>query len=336
MKEENIENLLAKYITGSTTAEETKAVEEWLDIDNDHQERLKDYVKLDFAIHLHDAHQHHLSSQAWRKIQKKIYSPFPIWLKTYQRIAAIILLPLIIGLGIATTKLIGSSSRATTSLHVRTYSGMTTQFYLPDSTFVILNAGSEITYPSHFSENQRMVKLSGEAYFEVTKDPKRRFIVKTSPLSQIEVYGTKFNVEAYPFSRTITTTLVEGHVAFIYQDSNRIQKKIHLSPGQKSIYDLSGHLQSLYTNTKTETAWKDGLIIFDNTSMRDVLKVLSKRFNVQFAVKSPKIYENAFTGTFTNQRLEKILEYFRRSSGIHWKYLPDKYEQGSSQSIELR
>lgn len=113
---------------------------------------------------------------------------------------------------------------------------MTTSVMLPDSTVVHLNAESSLRYPTFFAGEARRVELTGEAYFNVSRHPEKRFIVSTPCRSSIEVYGTRFNVEAYEEQDRISTTLVEGSVGFCYQDHEGNARKITLTPHHKLVY----------------------------------------------------------------------------------------------------
>ena len=101
-------------------------------------------------------------------------------------------------------------------------------------TVVFLNSESRLTYPSHFNGDTRNVTLHGEAYFEVAKNPEKRFIVSTSHQSQIEVLGTHFNIEAYEKDDKVLATLVEGKIGFIFTQDN-VSKKVLMDPGQKLV-----------------------------------------------------------------------------------------------------
>ena len=209
---------------------------------------------------------------------------------------------------------------------------MTTSLTLSDGTVVFLNSESRLTYPSHFNGDTRNVTLQGEAYFEVAKNPEKRFIVSTSHQSQIEVLGTHFNVEAYEDEPDVSTTLVEGQVCFHFSDKDYLTKKVVMKPGQRLVYSsTNGDVQLYATSCLSETAWKDGKIIFNNTPLDAALRMLEKRFNVTFKLKNARLKTNAFTGTFTEQRLERILEYFKISSKIQWRYLesPDIRDERS-------
>ena len=113
------------------------------------------------------------------------------------------------------------------------------------------------------------MELDGEAYFEVQKDPEKQFIVSTAHQSAIKVLGTKFNVKAYRDSEEITTTLIEGKVHFEFNNTAQKPQYITMAPGQKLIYYSQSGKTELYTTSgEGELAWKDGIIVFKQTSCR--------------------------------------------------------------------
>lgn len=213
---------------------------------------------------------------------------------------------------------------------------MTTSIVLPDSTIVCLNSESSLRYPSSFNSDIRQVELMGEAYFDVAENADKRFVISTLHHSQIEVYGTSFNVEAYAKDNRVSATLVNGKIGFLFNDSTGITHKINLEPNHKLIYlPTTGELEIYQTSCESETAWKEGKIIFNNTSMENALNMLSKRYNVEFIVKNKKLKEEAFTGSFTTQRLERIMEFFKISSKINWRYLDSDVITDEKQKIEI-
>ena len=160
---------------------------------------------------------------------------------------------------------------------------------LADGTIVWLNSDSYIRFPVAFSGDKRQVELRGEAYFEVAKNPEKKFIVSTSHQSQIEVLGTHFNVEAYEKEDRIAATLVEGKIGFIYSSDNG-SKKVLMDPGQKLVYDIRDSKVQLYaTSGESEIAWKEGKIIFRNTPLEEGLRMLEKRYNVEFIIKNDRL-----------------------------------------------
>lgn len=169
---------------------------------------------------------------------------------------------------------------------------------LPDSTLVWLNAASSLKYPSSFSNlNTRSVELKGEAYFQVSKDKKHPFIVKTIK-QQVEVLGTHFNINSYEDEPDVNTILVEGSVKI---------NNAFLKPGEKATINRSGILKISKTNFE-EIAWKDGKFRFKDTDLETVLRQLSRWYNVDVKYKDG-IPNMRFTGWIDRKlQISKALE----------------------------
>ena len=204
-------------------------------------------------------------------------------------------------------------------VEMRTPSGMVSSITLPDSSKVWLNSNSYLKYPLRFDEERR-VELVGEAYFKVSKEADRRFIVQTDVM-EIEVTGTEFNVEAYEREgRDVRTTLVDGSINMTFDGSDHREHFVEVCPGQRVTIDpVSKDWTIRRVNTAGATSWKDGRIVFEKTPLAEALRMIENRFNVEFVVKNPKHYEHNFTGMFTDQRLEVILEHFKRSSNMRFR-----------------
>lgn len=109
-----------------------------------------------------------------------------------------------------------------------------------------------------------------------------------------------------------------------------------MKPGQKLLYDTTSSQVKLFrTSGETETAWKDGKIVFLATPLPEALRMLEKRFNVNFVLSNDRLRSEAFNGTFTNQRLERILEIFKISSNIKWRYLDTQNTTNERARIEI-
>jgi len=154
------------------------------------------------------------------------------------------------------------------------------QLTLPDGTRVYLNSASSLTYPTKFAGKDRKVTLSGEAYFEVAKNPKMPFIVNVSNKQQIQVLGTHFNVEAYTDERLINTTLLEGSVKILYKNKQAI-----LKPGQVAINSMGTDLDIKPADIDEAMAWKNGLFIFNNENITSVMKKISRWYDVEVVFK---------------------------------------------------
>jgi ferric-dicitrate binding protein FerR (iron transport regulator) len=154
------------------------------------------------------------------------------------------------------------------------------QLTLPDGTLVFLNSASSISYPAKFAGTERKVNLSGEAYFEVAKNPKMPFIVNVNNKQQIQVLGTHFNVEAYTDEHLINTTLLEGSVKILYKN-----KQALLKPGQVAINNMGADLNIQPADLDEVIAWKNGLFIFNNENITTVMKKISRWYDVDVVFK---------------------------------------------------
>ena len=199
--------------------------------------------------------------------------------------------------------------------------GMTGTFVMPDSTVVVLNGGSTLTYSSAYGDRSREVSLCGEAYFDVAEDSDSPFIVRTPSGSYVTVYGTQFNVDAYD-DADCKVTLINGKVGFKYAGRYGKINEVVLSPGERLIYERNGDfIQVKEVPVKSDIAWKDGKIILEGTPLSDILDILSKRYAVRFDVKDPAYLDYRYSGgTFTIFSLEKVLETLQYSSSFEWKY----------------
>lgn len=176
---------------------------------------------------------------------------------------------------------------------------------LPDGTVVMLNAESSISYPTAFTGKSRNVTITGEAYFEVAKNKKMPFIVSFGD-QKVEVLGTHFDIRAY-HEQPDKTTLLEGSVKI----STGNEKQL-LVPGQQAVYDVNAKKFDVKTvDTEDIIAWKNGLFLFDNTDLDQVMFELARWYNIEVIYKGPKPTLN-FTGEVKKSsnlsRAFKILE----------------------------
>ncbi|MDC2624534.1 FecR family protein [Bacteroides ovatus] len=331
-----IEELLPRYCEGVATEEERLQVEMWMSESDENRRMAKQIHALYLATDTVNVMKKVDTEKALLKVKSRMSGnrhKGTMWWQWVQRAAAILFIPLLVTLML---QYWGRNEQELAQImEVKTNLGMMTSLTLPDGTLVYLNSESTLSYPSRFDNDTRNVTLQGEAYFEVAKNPEKKFIVSTSHQSQIEVLGTHFNVEAYEKEDRISATLVEGKIGFIYK-SNDVSKKVLMDPGQKLVYDSKDNKVRLYTTSgESEIAWKEGKIIFRNTPLEEGLRMLEKRYNVEFIIKNDRLKGDSFTGTFTNQRLERILEYFQLSSQIRWRYLDSSNIKDEKSKIEI-
>ena len=329
-----IEELLPRYCEGLATEEERLQVEAWMDESEENRRMAKQVHALYLATDtLHVMKKVDIEKALSRVKSRMTGKKKTMWWEWAQRAAAVLFIPLLVTLMVQHWG--NDEQELAQMMEIKTNPGMTTSLTLPDGTLVFLNSESTLSYPSRFDGDTRNVNLQGEAYFEVAKNPEKKFIVSTPHRSQIEVLGTHFNVEAYEKENRVSATLVEGKIGFIYKCDNA-SRKVLMAPGQKLVYDSKDSKVQLYaTSGESEIAWKEGKIIFRNTPLEEGLRMLEKRYNIEFIIKNNRLKGDSFTGTFTNQRLERILEYFQLSSQIRWRYLDSPDITDEKSKIEI-
>lgn len=186
---------------------------------------------------------------------------------------------------------------------------------LPDGSKVILNTRSTITYPSDFGLDSREVELSGEGYFDVAKDPDKKFIVN-APGMEITVHGTKFNVYAYPDADMSEMSLVEGSVSLRSGES-----VIDVEPNEKvCVTRNTGRMNLIKTDNEIETLWLHDRIVFINDPLYKVFDVLQRCFGVQIECSDNVNLSDRYTATFKDKRISDILEVIKMHYGFSYEH----------------
>ncbi|WP_421811503.1 FecR family protein [Flagellimonas sp.] len=195
---------------------------------------------------------------------------------------------------------------------------------LQDGTVVMLNSGSSMTYPSSFVDmNTREVQLKGEAFFEVTKNLEKPFIVKTETM-YTQVFGTVFNVSAYAEDGASEVVLVEGSVGVGKPDNKRGEDLQMLRPSQKAIDALDGGEGFVVEDVDVSSyiSWTQGILSFENESMGQIVKRLQRQYNIKIVNQYKELDERRFTGMFDEESIDHVL----RTIQAHTHFSYDKEE----------
>nr|WP_121271100.1 FecR family protein [Pedobacter schmidteae] len=190
--------------------------------------------------------------------------------------------------------------------------GIQYQVVLSDGTKVWLNAASSLRFPNYFNGKERLVETTGEVYFEVAKDHRHPFIVRTARQT-IEVLGTHFNVNAYGDEGLLKTTLLEGSVKISV--TGGIAEKI-LKPGEQAQISNSGSIKITRPDLEESMAWKNNLFQFNNTSIEQVMLQVKRWYDIDL------VYEGAkpnllFTGVIPkNNNISILLKVLESTGGI--------------------
>ena len=267
------------------------------------------------------------TTENWEVLSKRI-DRYEFWLKTWnitRTVAAILILPLLsLTLFLQLQK---DDMNVVNQIEVTSAHGLITKITLPDNSEVWLNSGSTLVYPQRFSGEVRSVGLTGEAYFKVEADKHNCFEVLVQNNVKVRAFGTEFNIDAYKDDDKIETTLVSGNVEVTagYLDSHILQK------GQQATYNKENETMNISSvNLYVKTAWKEGKMIFRRASMDEVVKQLSRRYNVEIELKDSELYDYEYSATFTTESIREILELLEQTAPIECEILESKLTSNMS------
>lgn len=244
-----------------------------------------------------------------RKIEVTQITPstsfgFSRWMKY----AAILLLPILTG--VTVFWLSGSYYMNLEMTECYVPNGKLQTVTLSDGSIIQMNSGTVLIFPKQFRGGKRMVYLSGQARFQVAKNESKPFIVRTGNLN-VEVLGTRFDVESYPGSEHITTTLEEGAVN-VYLEGQP-DKGFRMKPDQQVIYHTAADSfsYSQHIESSDYTAWTQGELRFRNKTLNEILQTLERRYNVHFLVDEKIICSDLYTMKFkSHETIEDALHVF--------------------------
>lgn len=319
MNNERIQYLLSKYISDTITSDEFEEMKTFVNISDD--EKL--YAELSSLWKNYSTNKNiyiHESIQILQSIEKYTRSQIikkPVML--LKRIAAILLLPLIC----TSTTYLYMNEQAQPQIYskviIQAEDGHRAKVILPDGTNVQLNSGSYLSYPQKFGKKTREVELSGEAFFNVTKDTEKKFIVHTEYIN-IEVLGTTFNVYSYENENTIEMVLLSGHVKI--NTNHAPYQTIDVKPHEKIFYDKQlKHLKVKKTEARFETAWLRDELVFRSEKLKNVFSKLERKYGITIRKERFKQDNDLFTGSFGNNEITEVLNILKSHYNFTYKVI---------------
>lgn len=352
----NIETdeLLVKYLTGSAIPSEREEALAWINLSRENQKYFDSLRDLYESSKLTQPESRYNTEYSWQKVRAKYYQQKLTALESDEKenkryfiqeilkYAAII--TVVVTLGVIAFKFLNnvpSFNPQQAWNEVEAPFGSRTVVNLADGSKVWLNAGSKLRYSVDFGKRTRDVFLTGEAYFDVVKNTDKQFVVKTSHLD-VKVFGTEFNVKAYPEENTIQTTLVKGAVT-ISGPGNNTSKEIELHPNQsvtyiknvnlfkevirkekiekqfeKAVHETENLVLLPEINPVLYTSWKDSRWIIDGETLANLAIKLERRYNVKFQFRSVSLENYKFSGTLKDETLEQVLKLMKISAPIEY------------------
>ena len=186
---------------------------------------------------------------------------------------------------------------------------------LPDGTNVKLNSDTRITFPNRFVGKTREVKIDGEAFFDVATDSLHPLIVTTAKGLVIKVTGTKFNIKSYPNDNSEEATLYEGKISIISKGNtyNMLpDNQLIIAPNKRPVKVGSPKMDDI-------KAWTEGRIVFDETPLSEVIKVLERWHGVTFAVTDSSVLNKTITGSFNSESIHYIMSIISLCTSVDYE-----------------
>ena len=319
-----IDTIIQKYVKGETSEEENLQLHQWIQQSSENKKRL--FAEKD----IWDSYGFHSNKKRYEvtpelKILKNCIefrnAYRSIKLTNALKMAAMILV--IFGLGWSSQYISLLNEQQTSEVSTQEITvpkGQVNQIFLADGTRIWINSGSRLTLPSVFAPSERVVKLNGEAFFEVARDKKRPFMVEVNG-QQIKVFGTSFNVRAYDNSNKIETTLETGQIQLHVGNETKI-----LNPGEQSLFNKTkSQLVISKVDPVNFSSWKEGRYEFQNEDLIEVLKVVERWYDVEITYDENTFKEMHFSGVIKrNKDAKHFLDLLNLTIPISYEIHGDK------------
>jgi len=314
-------NRIDRYFNAASTEDETFVTDSFLNDVNDADLRKiaaghweKSSLKKVELQHILNQIHFFINTRSGNRLSAKTRSGLLFF---YSRVAAVLFVPLLIAGAFLLSR---TSGQERSYAEIQAAKGSRVQFTLPDGSKGYLNGGSALTYATDFT-NERKVRLTGEGYFEVTKDNRHPFTVETE-FADVIVLGTKFDVCAYRGDQEVVTTLEEGQIRVIDKKTNN---SASLYPGEQSrINILTGEMLHHQVDTRLFTSWKEEMLRFDNAPFADVVKKMERWYGIRITLDKSLQYSDNYTLTIKTESLREMLQLLSLTTPMKYEIKEDK------------
>lgn len=320
-----IDELIATYLSQGLKSEKLSELENWLKASPENQKHFQQMREIWFSTISANEEERYNKEEAYSRFLNRTCQ-IPQEEKTVKKLslhkffygaAAVALLCLISFASYRTGT--EQVKKQFAEMVVEAPLGSKTRLYLPDGSLVWLNAGSTITYSQGFGVEERKLKLSGEGYFEVTRNKQLPFEITTKEL-QLRVLGTKFNFRNYPEDEEVSVSLLEGKVSLRNYLKN--DALCYLEPDQKAILNKkNGKLMVSASEARYTAEWTNGFLFFDEELLPDIIKELERSYNVKIYIEDESLKTFRFYGNFVRkeQTIQEILEMLASTGKLEYK-----------------
>ncbi len=328
--EDQIELLIIDYLGGMISPRDLEILEQWIDESEENRHHFEQLKRIWNTASL--AEDKEFDSEL-------AYNRFRIRVKEYQKqnqkkrrltinpflqgVAASVILFITGGLALYFIHAYRSESQ---QYSITVPYGSKSKITLPDNSIVWLNAGSTLSYLSNFGRKARKVVLNGEAYFEVSKNKEKPFVVQGNDLA-VRVLGTKFDVKSYQEDSIVDVTLLEGSVSLTGRQKES-EKPVLIKPGERASYHkYSQRMVVANVEATNSNAWTRGSLVFEEEKFGQIIKRLEREYNVMIEVKNKELLERRFYGDFRRaQSITEIFDIMTESNKFHYRMMENKIE----------
>ncbi len=314
-------DLITRYLAGEANEDDRIFLGKWLEASPDNRKIFEEYRKAWLEVEISRIESSIDLDEEWDKLNKRIEKENPKIIsinrgRTRSRNFAYAIAATILLLAIPAFVILLSKEKVQTRyLEARTEIASS---MLPDGSTVTLNRGAVLEYPSRFKKGNRQVSLAGEAYFEVKHDETKPFVISSGEV-RIEVLGTSFYVNTDKGPGKLEVILNSGSVKISFSDDPG--NGVVLTPGEKAEVDKrSRKITSDVNADENYLSWKTGRMVFNNTPLIEIIRVLQKDYHAHIELGNPMLAQCLVTATFENQSMEAVLNVLKATLNINISY----------------
>ncbi len=316
-KEENqkqFSDLISKYLSGNTNAEEVQQLEAWVMESSKNKAIFKDSKKAWILSGIKEEKQTVDIEENWVKTSAQIFKePKVVQLNSSVNRRKWLSIAAGIALLAVVSFLLFQNTRSSGATFVQTQLESNT-FDLSDGSEITLNQSSSLKYELDKETNARKVKLDGDAFFDVARDEKRPFIIETQNV-EIEVLGTSFYIDSRPDQSQIQVIVTSGKVEVRSGNAKTI-----LVANEKAIFQKDSKELIKETNEdKNFLSFKSQTLLFENARLEEVVFALNRQFNANIVIENQELKDCELDSTFKNKSLNTILKIIESSLGVQFK-----------------
>lgn len=317
--------LVVKFLAGEISDSEMNVLKAWLEKDPANRQVFNEENELWQESGIKTQLDHYQIENAWTKVSDKIRagrnrdSKVIVLNRNNYRIliaaASVACMVAIVGLTLRFAEKGSDKHNIAALTTVCTEEGEKAHILLADSTNVYINSGSTLEYKADYNTKERVVRLSGEAFFDVRTNPEKPFVVQLDQLT-VSATGTRFNVLSYSNENRIETTLEEGKI----QISIIGQEPLEVKSGQQVVYFTKTKKAVVSdVHTETYTSWKENKLRFNDTPFEEALRKISRKYNVTFQIQNRELLDLKYTATFIDESIEEVMQMLKVVSPITYK-----------------